>query len=181
MATFGHVAQGTAKTTGLTADRKFGLVTTAPEDGTVTEIAVDYQHDGTEVAALRAGIYNYASGTPTTLVDESDSFLISPGAARQFRLFTGLSAVVVGGASYVLALHVGPVGGQIGLWYDPGVGTELIDDDPWMDGLSASWAPVTSSGTLASPAIYAQYTPATQQAPGLAYAYVGDKWGLLVR
>jgi hypothetical protein len=159
MALFGHVTQGAVKATPMSADRKFSLRTQAPEDGVVTALFADLQNDGTEIQAFRMGIYNDApTMSGASLVDASDVVLLSPTMARTWVAFnSGINANVVGGNIYWLTLQAGTTGGNASFWYDSGVGSELLADDIFSDGLSSTFGVSTSA--VNSIALYAGYTP----------------------
>jgi hypothetical protein len=173
MATFGHLGQGTTLATSMNGDRKFALRVVAPEDGVVTAVSVDMQNLGSEIQAFRAGVYNDAPTiSGATLVDDSDSLLLSPGATRQWVNFnSGLNASVSAGNIYWLTLHAGATGGNAAFYYDSGVGSELLADDSWGDGLSATFGTATTAAN--SIAIYAQYTAVSSQVPGLKRIVLG--------
>ena len=177
MASFGHIGQGATHATPMAADVKFSLRTIAPEDGVVTALYADLQNDGSEVQALRMGIYNDAISMPgATLVDDSDVVLIAPGATRAFVRFTGINASIISGAVYWLTLQAGATGGSASFWYDDLVGSELIANDTFSDNMAPSYGPITTSASR-SVALYGDYTPVSSQVPGLKQVVLGRKFG----
>jgi hypothetical protein len=166
VATFGHVGLGVAQSPALVADQKRALLSTAPEDGTVTEIVADMQNSGTEIQAVRAFIYNGTPSTPTTLLGSSGVILLAPGMVRTWVSFTGFNASIVAGSSYWIGTHTGAVGGNATYWRDDGVGTMALATDVFDTGTSATFGTAAISAT--SPAIYANYTAVGQQTRGLS-------------
>jgi hypothetical protein len=174
MATFGHVAQGATQSSPLAADSKTALRVIAPEDGVVTALFADLQNNGSEIQGFRTGIYADTGSTLAagTLLDSSDTRLLSSGAGRAFYQFPGINVSVSAGNFYWLTLHFGSTGGNASYWYDSGVGNRLSGTDSFDDGLSNPFGTVSASGAN-SLAIYAEYTPTANTVPGLKRITLG--------
>jgi hypothetical protein len=174
VSSFGHLAQGTSKSSALAGDNKIALRTVAPEDGVVTAVNVDMENPGSEIQAFRTGVYADTGSliAAGALLDSSDTVLLSPGTTRRWVQFSGINLPVSGGVLYWLTLQFGTAGGNASYWYDVGVGSRLSGVDSFADGLSNPFGAVSASGSN-SLAIYADYTPVANTVPGLKRIVLG--------